>query len=207
MKTGNLIAIEGIDGTGKSGLAAKLTKWINELAGPNGAIASCEPTRGEFGMLARRVGSGDLKVSMQEELEFYFKDRHEHADKLVRPAIDRGVHVVLDRYYFSTVAYQSFGGKFDPAALLESSEQNFLTPDLTIILDIPVATALARAEARAAAGGPAKGAYEKHDFLAHCRDVFLSFAGYPSVSVISAAGTHEDVWERVRRAVLFKCDF
>ncbi len=202
MNTGKLIVVDGNDGLGKSTVIGKLEELLNTYC-EKPVVRSFEPTKSELGQLARDVGSGKLKVSRVEELNFYTADRAHHAAHVVLPALNSGHHVLLDRYYYSTMAYQSAGGFFKPEDLLVEQEALFRRPDLTIILDAPVWVSKARLKKRLAtdAASDPESIYEHETFLTHCRDVFLSLAGKPGVEIVSAAGTPEEVWIRVQRVV------
>jgi dTMP kinase len=101
--------------------------------------------------------------------------------------------VILDRYYFSTMAYQGCRG-FDPAEIRRRNEAFAPRPDLLFILDLDVDSALARIGGR----GDIANEFEKRDALAKCREIFLTLEGEPFAHVISAASDPATVQSRIR---------
>jgi dTMP kinase len=120
-------------------------------------------------------------------------DRREHVDTLIKPALARGESVILDRYYFSTVAYQGAAG-LPLARLLALNEAFAPPPDRLLILDLPVAESLKRIQAR----GVVSDAFERPATLTRVREIFLTFAPLPYASVLdatrSAAQLLADAW-------------
>ncbi len=142
---GYLIAIEGIDGTGKSTLAGELAGALERRG--RAVTLSFEPTRGPHGRRIRELaGAGGERVSAQEELELFIADRREHVAQVIAPALAAGHVVILDRYYYSTMAYQGARG-VDPAAI-ERRHEFAPRPDLLVILELPVDEALERITAK-----------------------------------------------------------
>lgn len=137
---GFLIAIEGIDGAGKS-LQAREVGRILRGRGLN-CILTHEPTNGPWGRKLRESAVNG-RLSPEEELQAFMEDRRQHVDEVIRPALSAGQIVITDRYYFSTVAYQGARG-FDPNDLLKQNETIAIEPNLLIIIDLDPQTALAR---------------------------------------------------------------
>src|SRR4051812_1992705 len=104
---GWLIVVEGIDGSGKSTLVSQIAGHCRTLG--LGCVTGSEPTRGPWGAQLRR-SMIEGRLSLEEELDLFLKDRAEHVETVIRPALQRGDVVVLDRYYFSTAAYQGARG-------------------------------------------------------------------------------------------------
>ena len=117
-----------------------------------------------------------------------------HVDELINPAKAAGEIVILDRYYFSTMAYQGQRG-FDPQELRETNEAFAPAPDLLFILDLPVEKSLERIGGR----GDTANEFEQKDALQFCRDIFLGVANEPYAHVIdttvSIDGVHDAVME------------
>ncbi|MFT6865087.1 MAG: dTMP kinase [Akkermansiaceae bacterium] len=160
------IVFEGIDGTGKS-------TQVGLLAGALGArgrevITSKEPTDGPHGTRLRQSAETG-RLSPQEELDLFHRDRKEHVETFIKPALARGAVVILDRYFFSTMAYQGIRG-FDPAEIRRINEEFAPLPDLVFILELDLDTALSRIGVR---DGQAN-EFEQRDALQKCHDIFAS---------------------------------
>lgn len=149
---GLFVAIEGVDGAGKStlrrGLAEALRRAgreVVETREPGGA-----PGAEEIRTLL--VGGAPERWSPTAELLLFNAARRDHLDRTVEPALARGAIVITDRYVDSTRAYQAAGRGVAPAlvdtlhALVIGREA-----DLTLILDLDLAEAATRRDARAGA--------------------------------------------------------
>lgn len=186
------IVIEGIDGTGKSTQVRLLADWLRSQG--REVITSREPTDGPWGRMARN--SGNVRLSAEEELQLFLKDRAEHVEQLIQPALDAGKVVILDRYYFSTMAYQGCRG-FDPAEIRKRNEAFAPVPDLLFILDLEVDAALARIGAR----GDIANEFEKRENLLRCREIFLTLKDEPFVHVIDTNRSPDEVHAALRALV------
>ena len=187
------IVIEGIDGTGKSTQAQQLAAWLREQG--RQVIVDYEPTLGVHGKKLRDSFVNG-RLAPEEELELFLADRREHVEQMIAPALAAGKTVILDRYYFSNMAYQGAIG-FDPAEIRRQNEAFAPVPDLLFILDLDVDTALSRIGGR----GDTANEFEKRENLERCREIFLSLAGEPFARVIDTRGTMEEVQAEIRAAV------
>jgi dTMP kinase len=129
---GFLVAIEGIDGSGKTTQAGLLAKFCSENRLAH--LVSKEPTKGKYGRQIRESATRG-RLSVEEELEILRKDRAEHVENVIAPALLAGKIVILDRYYFSTAAYQGAHGA-DAELILAANERFAPQPDLLIVLDV-----------------------------------------------------------------------
>ncbi|MDX1680354.1 MAG: dTMP kinase [Akkermansiaceae bacterium] len=193
MSKGTFIVIEGIDGTGKSTQAKRLGEWY-EAQGRE-VVLSFEPTKGPWGTKLRESMTAG-RLNAEEELELFIKDRRQHVEELIQPALDAGKVVILDRYYFSTMAYQGARG-FDPQAIRERNEAFAPRPDLLLILDLDVDTAHRRIGRR----GDSTNEFEQRDTLTKCREIFLSLKDEDFVRVIDSNAEMDVVTSRIREAV------
>ncbi len=193
MPAGLFIVIEGIDGTGKSTQVRRLGEWF-EAQGRE-VVLSREPTDGPWGKKVRESG-GTGRLSPADELQYFLNDRREHVDGLIKPALAEGKVVILDRYYFSTMAYQGARG-FDPAEIRRKNEEFAPVPDLLLILDLDVDTALGRIGAR----GDTANEFEKRENLQRCREIFLSLKDEPFARLICASDNLDRVSEKIRDRV------
>jgi dTMP kinase len=193
MTTGLFIVIEGIDGTGKSTQARRLGEWFASQG--REVVLSREPTDGPWGKKLRESAS-TARLSPADELEYFLKDRRQHVEELIKPALAAGKVVILDRYYFSTMAYQGVRG-FDPQEIRKRNEAFAPLPDLLLILDLDVDAALERIGVR----GDTANEFEKRENLERCREIFLSLKDEAFSQVVSSEGTLDEVAGEVRKVV------
>jgi dTMP kinase len=163
---GRLVAIEGIDGTGKSTLAGALADALR-LRGED-VVVSFEPTRGKFGRQVRELAvTGREGVTPEREAELFTLDRFEHVRDVIAPALAAGKTVILDRYFYSTMAYQGARG-LDPIKI-EEANAFAPKPDLLVLLDLPVAEALERITKKR---GSIPDHFEGEEYLTQVREQF-----------------------------------
>ncbi|MHB8069807.1 MAG: dTMP kinase [Desulfobaccales bacterium] len=142
MRRGFLLALEGVDGSGKSTQARLLA--VSLLQQGREVVLTQEPGSGPVGQKLRRYLQGaDRHLAPQEELDLFLADRREHVEQVIKPALAAGQIVITDRYYYSSVAYQGALG-LDPTWILAENETFAPRPDLVFILVLPVSQALAR---------------------------------------------------------------
>ena len=182
---GTLIVLEGIDGTGKSTQARRLGEWIASQG--REVVLSREPTSGPWGTKLRESAATG-RLSPEDELEYFLNDRRQHVEALIAPALAAGKVVILDRYYFSTMAYQGARG-FDPAEIRRRNEAFAPVPDLLLVMDLDVDISLERIGAR----GDVANEFEKRENLERCREIFLSLKDEPFVRVIDSSGSLDEV--------------
>ena len=163
---GFLLVLEGIDGSGKSTLARWLAAWLRERG--REVVTSREPTDGPHGT-ALRQSAKTGRLSLEAELDLFHKDRAEHVATLIAPALARGAVVILDRYYFSTAAYQGARG-LDPQAIIATNEKFAPIPDLVLLLDLDPAAGATRIHRR----GDMPDDFEALDYQREVRRIFLS---------------------------------
>jgi dTMP kinase len=161
---GFLVAVEGIDGSGKTTQAKRLARYCDEKRLTY--ILSKEPTSGRYGQQIRNSASHG-RLSIDEEIDILLKDRREHVDQMIQPALDQEKVVILDRYYFSTAAYQGARGA-DPEIILSRNEAFAPQPDLLVILDVSPQIGLQRIRER----GDEPNKFETLDSLERARAIF-----------------------------------
>ena len=164
---GRFITLEGIEGAGKSTVAAALTTALR--ARGITVVATREPGGTPLAERLREVvlQRGGETLSPQAETLLMFAARAVHVDNLIRPALARGAWVLCDRYTDATRAYQG-GGRGVATTFIETLSRETvggLTPDLTLLLDLPVETGLQRAHARRKAKGATGGEGGEHGDL------------------------------------------
>jgi dTMP kinase len=190
---GLFIVLEGIDGTGKSTQARRLGEWF--VSRGREVVISREPTDGPWGKKLRESAATG-RLSPQDELQYFLNDRRQHVEEKISPALAAGKVVILDRYYFSTMAYQGARG-FDPAEIRRMNEEFAPVPDLLLILDLDVDTAHDRIGHR----GDSTNEFEKHESLTRCREIFLSLGNEPFARMIDSRGSLDEVSARIREVV------
>ena len=180
------IVLEGIDGCGKSTQAKRLAARLRE----NGrqVVLTSEPTKGKIGLFIREILSGKEKVDAKTLALLFTADRCEHLGCVVIPAISDGKVVVSERYYHSTIAYQS-AQDVDSKWLLDLN-RFALKPDLTLFLDVKPACAMERKEGREI--------FEEKEFL---EKVYSEYLRFSDVVRIDGSGSPDDVSGRINKAV------
>jgi dTMP kinase len=147
---GRFITFEGGEGTGKSTQVEALVAVLERSGIP--ALRTREPGGSAGGEAIREllINGADERWDSLTEVLLLNAARRDHVTRLIRPALERGLWVVCDRFLDSTIAYQGYGRGVAVAELMTAHRLavgDFL-PDLTLILDLPVAEGLARAARR-----------------------------------------------------------
>ncbi len=134
MTTPLYIALEGLEGCGKSTHTKRLGEHLN-------AVITREPGGTRIGALLRAILADPENVDLDRRTEALLMaaDRAQHMAEVIKPALDRGQHVVSDRSIYSTLAYQGYGRQLGTEALLSISTWalNDRLPDLVIYIDVP----------------------------------------------------------------------
>lgn len=181
---GFLLAIEGIDGTGKSTQAKAVARDL-EARGLE-VVLTREPTNGPWGRKLRESAATG-RLAPEDELHAFLEDRTEHVRDLIRPSLAAGRVVITDRYYFSTVAYQGARG-FDPADLLRRNEAIAIEPHLLVVMDLDPQVCLSRIGHRDGAGNE----FETLAQLNRSREIFLAI-NKPYLCRLDGRRTAEDL--------------
>lgn len=136
---GLFIVFEGGDGAGKSTQMRCLSRWLNGRGIPH--LTTREPGGTPLGARLREVLlHSDEAPTARAEALLFAADRAQHVESVILPALTRGDWVLCDRYVDSSIAYQGGGRDLDPRqiATLSRWATGGLTPDLTVLLDVPV---------------------------------------------------------------------
>ncbi|HTE35334.1 MAG TPA: dTMP kinase [Reyranella sp.] len=201
--SGRFITLEGGEGAGKSTQIARLADWLK--ARGREVVTTREPGGSPGAEMIRKLlveGPAERWDGTTEAL-LHFAARRDHLRLTVWPALKRGAWVISDRFADSTRAYQGYGHGLDLtmlARLYEIAIDGF-RPDLTLILDLPIETGLARAVARRSA----ETRYESlpRDFHERVHDGFAEIAKSEPVrcAIIDASRDIEAVAAAIARVV------
>src|SRR4051794_11632799 len=137
---GCLIAVEGIDGAGKTTQVEMLARFFSAVG--ESVLKSKEPTDGVWGQKIR-LSAAKGRMSLDEELNAFVEDRKEHLRDTIRPALAAGKTVILDRYFYSTIAYQG-ARSGDTATLATKVAEGVPEADAVVLLDVTPELGLAR---------------------------------------------------------------
>ncbi len=175
------IVLEGIDGSGKTSAISKVKEHLESLG--HKVMITMEPTKGTIGNLV--AGTDDL--TPESEALLFTADRACHT-KEISGWLEEGYDVVCDRYYASTLAYQSASG-LDRDWLYSINSKVIMEPDVHILLDIDPEVSLARVDKR----GEKVSRFERLDYLRKVRAAYLEIAESYDLTVLDASRSKDDV--------------
>lgn len=171
MAKGLFVAVEGVDGSGKSGVVRHLAQALR--ADWPEVIATREPggTPEAETLRALVLAGEDASWEPASELLLMTAARVQHVKRLIEPALARGALVISDRYVGSTLAYQGAGRGFDEGFIrtLHRDAVGDRWPDLTLVLDVDAGLALGRSKARLSQAEVDEGRFETLDLAFHQR--------------------------------------
>ncbi len=191
---GLFITVEGGEGVGKTTNLAFIADYLR--ASGIELVQTREPGGTPLAEQIRALllQARDENVAPMAELLLMFAARAQHLERVVQPALDAGAWVLCDRFTDATYAYQGGGRQLDLGVIadLERLVQGNFRPDLTLLLDLPVAEGLARADAR---GELDRFEQEQLAFFERVRGVYLERARrFPEqFHVIDASGSLAEV--------------
>ncbi|MDQ0453757.1 dTMP kinase [Rhizobium paknamense] len=179
--SGLFVTFEGGEGAGKSTQIRLLAERLRALGLP--VTVTREPGGSPAAEALRHVllsGAAE-RFGVRMEAVLFAAARNDHVRTLVRPALQKGGIVLCDRFMDSSRVYQGATGNLEPdfVARLERVAVDGVVPDLTVILDLPAETGLARARQRAGAqGNDQPDRFEKEERATHekRREAFLAIA-------------------------------
>lgn len=170
---GRFVTFEGCEGCGKTTQIGLAATWLKGRG--ISVLETAEPGGTPLGRRIREIllNRGTCAIAAEAELCLFAAARAQHARETILPALEAGQWVFCDRFTDATLAYQGFGRGLDAGFIkvLNDFSALSLTPDRTLLFDLPVATGLARAEKRAAHRPPeqAEDRFEQEELAFHAR--------------------------------------
>lgn len=207
---GRFIVLEGVDGSGKTTQVTLISGWLSALG--HAHITAREPGGTAVGEAIRSIvlSKDDLEMPAESELLLILAARAAFVRDVVRPALAEGKTVIADRFSLSTLAYQGYGRGLDLDDVRKAIDfaTGGLTPDLYIVLDVPIAEGKARQER----------ARDESDRIERAGTAFREAVrnGYLAlkktdkhVAVIDGRGAPDEVHARIRATIeaRFPSDF
>jgi dTMP kinase len=180
------IAVDGIDGAGKTTLVRLLARHLSDLK----PLVTKEPTdKSEWGR-ALRDSALRSRMPREREIEFFHKDRINHLSTEIKPALAAKRLVICDRYVDSTLAFQA-RTPAEADRLYRRMVKDILIPDVTLILDCPVDVGLSRIQKARARFS----AFENLPTLERAREIYASRSG-PHYVHINASKSIDDTFRQ-----------
>lgn len=198
------LVIDGVNGAGKTTLQKRIADYL--CAKKFEVVTSREPGATLLGRNLRKLlleNSSEAPVALSEMLMFA-ADRADHVARIIRPALKRGAKVIVDRYYYSSVAFQGYGRNLGADLVRQINELAIdgVYPDLVVLMDLDPLEGLRRNRL----GRPAdqdRMEQEDPDFHARLRSGFLAMARSlrePFI-ICDASRAQEEIFEALRPAL------
>jgi dTMP kinase len=184
------IAVDGIDGSGKSALV----RGIAAVLAPLHPLTTKEPTDASFWGRRLRRSAKEGRLPRETELDYFHKDRLQHIATVIRPALERGQIVITDRYVDSTLAFQADSAEEADVLYEGYLGAGILRPDITIILRCTVSQGLQRIRRR---DKGCLSTFESDEVQRRAKEIYESRSG-THYRFIDASGTEDDT---LRQAV------
>ncbi len=201
--SGLFITLEGIDFCGKSTQAKKLAAYLKRKGCP--ALLVREPGGDKVAERIRRVllNRENSGMTALTELLLYEAARSQLTEKVILPALRENKVVVCDRYADSTLAYQGYGRGLSKSTIVHLNRvaTSGLSPDLTILLDVPVSASAKRRRLEGRKRDRLE--REKREFHQRIREGFLKIAegNRKRIRVLDGTGDVDQTWRGVRELV------
>jgi dTMP kinase len=194
---GVFLVLEGLDGAGKTTQTSRLAERLQNTG--YAVVRLKEPTEGVWGQKLRQlIQQGRQGVSQETELEWFLADRREDVQYNIQPALQQGQIVILDRYYYSTMAYQGALG-FDPEAIRQQNETFAPLPDRLFLLEIAPVQGLQRV-----AHTRSPDHFERREYLERVAALFARM-DFPYLrripATLSPEAIHAQIWQEVQNVL------
>ncbi|MDP2712377.1 MAG: dTMP kinase [Solirubrobacteraceae bacterium] len=197
---GRFVVFEGLDGSGTTTQVARLGERLSELG--RSVELTKEPSNGPLGAVLRQAIEGRLRLDPTAMALAFAADRADHLfneHNGIVGLLERGHWVLCDRYVLSSLAYQP--SEQIGADWLEEANAFAIAPDMTVFVDVDVATCMQRISARSAADE----LFHQDDHLARVRAnyhrVLSDGPALGELLVVDGSGPIEDVEEEIWRGV------
>jgi dTMP kinase len=202
MTRGKFIVIDGMDGSGKTTQSIKLIKYLFNKSKKNHLALTREPYTSDEGAEVRRIlaESNDPMEKGYKLADLFVSDRKFHINYLIEPLLDRGLHVISDRYKYSTLAYQQTQGV--PLEKLMEMHNGLLVPNLTLIFDVSAEIAMQRVSKDYVRGK--KEVFEKIEFQEKLRHNYLALKEQlpnENIIIVDASKSIEEVFSQIQAEV------
>lgn len=198
MQKGKFITVDGVEGAGKSTQINFICEYLKDK-GIN-AILTREPGGTEISEKIRELLlSTDSKMHSDTELLLMFAARNEHIYSKILPTLETGDWVLSDRFTDASYAYQGGGRGLDinRIAQLEKWVVQGFTPDMTLLLDVPVDIGMQRVESR---GAKDRIEQENLDFFNRVREAYIARSKqYPQrIKLINASESVDNTSNQIQ---------
>lgn len=192
---GKFIVIEGLDGSGKSAQVDLVIDYLKNQG--KDIVVTKEPTTdSEAGRKIKQALRKEIIVEPLELQGLYVQDRKEHLENKVIPALKEGKFVVSSRYAFSTFAY-GYSDGLDVDLLIKMND-NFLLPDLTIIVDVSPESCVKRIESR----GEEKELFEQKEKLTKVNEIYKKTPQmFENVAMVNGENPIPQVFEEIKKII------
>jgi dTMP kinase len=202
MKKNLFIALEGLDGSGKSTQIKPLTENLQALG--HKVYTTAEPTQSRIGLIIKDIFKHKMQADHRTIAALYAADRLEHVlnkkDGILKK-LEEGYIVITDRYYFSSYAYHGTHMDLDWVIAINSLVADMLRPDLNIFIDVPISVCVKRLnkgrsitelyEDEQNLNQVRKKYFEAFEKVKHLEKIYIADGNHP-VDVIS-----KEVWREV----------
>lgn len=202
MPKGIFIVFDGMDGSGKSEMVKLLHNYLFSKNKKYRILTTREPTNGIYGKEIRDIlaKEKDPRINAEKLLDLFIKDREDHLNNTIIPFLnksnDHEVNIAIcDRYYYSTIAFQSTQG-LDIKMLIDKNK-NFLKPEIAFIMDVKPEIALERIKSRS------KEKFEELEFMTRLRGKFLEMPKLlkDNLKIIDASKELNGVFKAIQKEV------
>jgi dTMP kinase len=204
-QAGRLIVLEGPEGAGKTTQLRLLADWLGVRG--HDVVAVREPGGTTVGDEIRRILLDPASdIVPRAEALLFMASRAQLVEREIKPAIEGGSLVLLDRYFLATYAYQGVGREL-PEKMLRAANAmatDGLVPDLTLLLTLPVEAGLNRAIKRGERDRMERAELAFHERVAHAYEAFVAPTwqqAHPECGPIvnvNAVGSEAEVFERIQ---------